>query len=138
MPTDTKTAWLMTAERAARTRGFDGFSYADLAESVGIRKASVHHHFPRKAALSVALMHRYQADKEAACARVDAAEPTGGARLGTYQPLSRGFRWWQKPLPLCVVFHEPRKPSFRSHRANRSLSDDDDRLVGSHVCSGQM
>jgi TetR/AcrR family transcriptional repressor of nem operon len=30
MTTDTKTALLNSAERAARTRGFDGFSYADL------------------------------------------------------------------------------------------------------------
>ncbi|EJP4955223.1 TetR/AcrR family transcriptional regulator, partial [Escherichia coli] len=28
--------------------GFLGFSYADLAEVIGIRKASIHHHFPGK------------------------------------------------------------------------------------------
>jgi hypothetical protein len=34
MPTDTKTALLMTAERAAPTRGFDGFSYADATTPI--------------------------------------------------------------------------------------------------------
>lgn len=31
-----------------RRRGYSGFSYADLAAAVGIRKASIHHHFPTK------------------------------------------------------------------------------------------
>lgn len=36
-------------------RGFSGFSYQDLAAALGIRKASVHHHFPQKADLGLAL-----------------------------------------------------------------------------------
>lgn len=36
-------------------RGFSGFSYQDLANGLGIRKASVHHHFPQKADLGLAL-----------------------------------------------------------------------------------
>jgi TetR/AcrR family transcriptional repressor of nem operon len=36
-------------------RGFSGFSYQDLANELGIRKASVHHHFPQKADLGLAL-----------------------------------------------------------------------------------
>ena len=28
--------------------GYNGFSYADVAAVVGIRKASIHHHFPTK------------------------------------------------------------------------------------------
>ncbi|QQP52679.1 Uncharacterized protein FKW44_004905 [Caligus rogercresseyi] len=59
MRIDTKTALLNSAEWLPVSRGFDGFSFADLAAEVGIRKASVHHHFPTKAALSVALMQRY-------------------------------------------------------------------------------
>lgn len=33
------------------TRGYNGFSYADLADAVGIRKPSIHFHFPAKADL---------------------------------------------------------------------------------------
>lgn len=36
-------------------RGFSGFSYQDLANELGIRKASVHHHFAQKADLGLAL-----------------------------------------------------------------------------------
>ena len=41
--------------RCARTLilagGYDGFSYADISKVVGIRNASIHHHFPRKSDL---------------------------------------------------------------------------------------
>ena len=41
MAIDTKTTLLDSAEPAARARGFDGFSYADLAPEVGISKANI-------------------------------------------------------------------------------------------------
>lgn len=47
------------AEAAARREGWDGFSFRRLAEAVGIKSASVHYHFPNKAALGVALTDRY-------------------------------------------------------------------------------
>ncbi|MDP2026901.1 TetR/AcrR family transcriptional regulator [Sulfuriferula sp.] len=37
-------------------RGFNDFSYADIANEVGIRKASLHHHFPTKTDLGLALI----------------------------------------------------------------------------------
>ncbi|SEB52857.1 TetR/AcrR family transcriptional regulator [Terriglobus roseus] len=41
-------------------RGYSAFSYADIAEIVAIRKASIHHHFPTKAALVVAVLRRHR------------------------------------------------------------------------------
>ena len=38
-----------------RERGFDGFSYLDISRELGITKASVHHHFPKKEDLGLAL-----------------------------------------------------------------------------------
>ena len=40
--------------------GYNGFSYADIAEVVGIRKASIHHHFPSKADLVLTLVRRHR------------------------------------------------------------------------------
>lgn len=104
MSIDTKTALLNSAERAARTLGFDGFSYADLAEDVGIRKASIHHHFPAKAALSVELMRRYYRDFETVCAEIDAEVTTGGARLLALIERYRSALDGGKSLCLCVSF----------------------------------
>lgn len=38
-----------------KTHGFENFSYQDLSRELGITKASIHHHFPKKADLGVAL-----------------------------------------------------------------------------------
>ena len=53
---DTRAALLDAAERLIRERGYAGVSYADLAGLVGVRKASIHHHFPGKADLALALL----------------------------------------------------------------------------------
>lgn len=42
--------------------GYNGFSYADISASVGISKASVHHHFPSKADLVTTVVKRYRED----------------------------------------------------------------------------
>ena len=38
--------------------GYHGFSYADLASQVGVAKASIHHHFPHKEDLALAVIAR--------------------------------------------------------------------------------
>jgi TetR/AcrR family transcriptional repressor of nem operon len=50
-----------TAHDLIAERGYFGFSYADIAETVGIRKASIHHHFPSKVDLVVATLKEYRA-----------------------------------------------------------------------------
>jgi len=48
------------AERLVQSRGYNAFSYADVAHAVGIRKASLHYHFATKADLGQALVARYR------------------------------------------------------------------------------
>lgn len=109
MVKDTKTALLDSAERAARTRGFDGFSYNDLANDVGIRKASIHHHFPTKALLSEELMKRYYTHLEATCTAIDTAHVTGSARLAALIGQYRNAIDDGKSLCLCVSFSSSRQ-----------------------------
>ncbi|HGA5462132.1 TPA: TetR/AcrR family transcriptional regulator [Salmonella enterica subsp. diarizonae serovar 50:k:z35] len=45
---------LKLADSLIQKNGFEGFSYADLAKEMGIRKASIHHHFPAKTDLGIA------------------------------------------------------------------------------------
>lgn len=51
--------------------GYKSFSYADLAERVGIRKASIHHHFPGKEDLVKAVVQEYRAEAQAGMAAMD-------------------------------------------------------------------
>lgn len=53
-------AILDAAQTRARTAGYSGFSFRDIATDVGIKSASVHYHFPTKADLAYALMERYR------------------------------------------------------------------------------
>src|SRR5881227_3263553 len=69
---DTATRTLDVAERLVQTRGFNGFSYADVAAELGISKASLHYHFPGKAELGEALIARYAARFAGARQRLDA------------------------------------------------------------------
>ncbi|MGL4962935.1 MAG: TetR/AcrR family transcriptional regulator [Inquilinus sp.] len=51
--------------------GYNGFSYADIAEVVGIRKPSIHHHFPTKADLVRTLASRYREEAVAGIAYME-------------------------------------------------------------------
>ena len=101
---DTRTALLDCAEAVMRARGYDGFSYADLAVAVGIRKASVHHHFHTKADLALALIERYAANFFSALDQIVVHHATGGARVAAYVAAGRAALDNGKKLCLCVAF----------------------------------
>ena len=84
---DTRTALLDEAEVLIRGRGYAGFSYADLATNVGIRKASIHHHFPSKADLAVALLAAYDARYDVALDNICASSNDGLGRIRAYASL---------------------------------------------------
>ena len=54
----TKTKILHVAERLTQTKGFNGFSYLDLAVEIGIKNSSIHYHFKAKGDLALALVER--------------------------------------------------------------------------------
>lgn len=75
---------LDAAERLAQTRGYNGFSYADVSVEVGITTASLHYHFPTKADLGRALVERYTASFGKALAAIRVAKRGAAARLSAY------------------------------------------------------
>lgn len=74
--------------RCARTLiiagGYNGFSYADISEVVGIRKASIHHHFPSKVDLVRTLLQRYREEAEAGIAALEHHHSDPANRLRAY------------------------------------------------------
>lgn len=81
--------------------GYNGFSYADIADVVGIRKASIHHHFPTKADLVRTLVLRYREDAQSGVA---ALENSGGQPLDILRTYADH---WAKCIedasrPFCV------------------------------------
>lgn len=75
------------AERLVQTRGYNGFSYADIAAQLGVTKASLHYHFATKAALGCALIERYATASAHALAVIDRELADPCARLRAYAEL---------------------------------------------------
>ena len=75
---------LASAQRLVQQRGFNGFSYADVAKEVGIRKASLHHHFPTKTDLGLALIESFTTQLQSAFNQVNSNIPDADAKLKAY------------------------------------------------------
>jgi TetR/AcrR family transcriptional repressor of nem operon len=86
-PNDTPTRILDIGERLVQVRGFNGFSYADVAAELDMTKAALHYHFPGKAELGRALIERYTERFVAALADIDARIPDAPAKLDAYAGL---------------------------------------------------
>ncbi|MGE7136733.1 TetR/AcrR family transcriptional regulator [Luteibacter sp. NPDC031894] len=85
-----------------QTRGYNGFSYADVAEQVEVRKASIHHHFPAKVDLAKAVVEQ---------SRAFIVEQTKLLEGSTFDPLRQlqfYTGYWEKCIadasaPFCVA-----------------------------------
>src|SRR5476651_1847209 len=80
---------LDVAQRLVQTRGFNAFSYADIAAELGISKPALHYHYPSKEALGDALIARYSERFFRELDAIDVAEQDAGARLSAYVGLYR-------------------------------------------------
>jgi TetR/AcrR family transcriptional repressor of nem operon len=70
-----KEAILAAAKRTAQAHGYAGLNFRDLAAEVGIKAASIYHHFPSKADLGAAVARRYWEDTEAGLTALAAEDP---------------------------------------------------------------
>lgn len=92
---------LACARRLILAGGYDGFSYADISTVVGIRKASIHHHFPSKTDLVTALVARHREEAEAGVAALEREVADPVDKLRAY------MGYWENciadtSVPFCV------------------------------------
>ena len=83
-------------------RGFSAFSYADIAAAIQIRKPSIHHHFPTKTALVVAVLERHRHRMQEAHAGLDKHVSSPLDRLQKY------IDYWEVCIrtmkePFCIA-----------------------------------
>jgi TetR/AcrR family transcriptional repressor of nem operon len=117
------------AEMLIQTRGYSAFSYQDIADSLGIRKASIHYHFPSKTDLGLAVVDRYVARFGAALTAI-AEDPsqTSMAMLEFYIEPYVGYAKSADQVCLCgalageILVLPPQLRSrvdgfFRAHQA---------------------
>ncbi len=100
MSVSTRDALLKSAEIQLRSKGYAAFSYADLSEEIGIRKASIHHHFPTKENLGEVLVTQYIALFTEKLQSIDQIHADPVARLREYSRLFQASVN-DRLLPLC-------------------------------------
>lgn len=88
MSSDSRERILAAAKKLAQARGYGGLNFRDLADDVGIKAASIYHHFPSKADLAVAVARRYWEDSAAYLGTLSAEEPERALRR-----YPETFRW---------------------------------------------
>ena len=117
---------LDVAEPCAQTRGFNGFSYADVAEQLLCTKASLHYHFPSKADLGRALIERYHRAFGQALEGIDRQTHEAREKLrryvGLYDSVMRNNR-----MCLCGML----AAEYDTESDTRVLPDAAERLLGS-------
>jgi TetR/AcrR family transcriptional repressor of nem operon len=84
---DTQNKILNSAQRLIQTRSFEGFSFQDIADEVGLRKASLYHHFESKDAIAIAVLARAAGWVGARLKEADGGDAS--ARLERYLDLFR-------------------------------------------------
>jgi len=72
------------AEALVAQRGFNAFSYADIAAEMNITKASLHYHFASKSELGTKLINRYHETFMVALEAISHETANAGARLRRY------------------------------------------------------
>jgi TetR/AcrR family transcriptional repressor of nem operon len=88
--TGTANQILDVAERLVQIRGFNAFSYADVAGELGLTNAALHYHFPSKSELGEALVARYATRFVGALAEIDESPADPPRKLDAYVELYAG------------------------------------------------
>ena len=97
----TADAILDHAQKLIVAGGYNGFSYGDISDAIGIRRASIHHHFPTKAHLVSVLVERYVGRAREGLQSIKTHVDDPAAQIGAY------LDYWQQCVtdgaqPFCV------------------------------------
>lgn len=93
---------IAAARQLIMRRGYNGFSYADISDAINIRKASIHHHFPAKTDLVIAVLDAWREAFAADVASLEASGADAIAQLRAY------IGHWERCIaddtaPFCVA-----------------------------------
>jgi len=92
------------AQSLLATRGYNGFSYADISEAVHISKASIHFHFPSKAELVQTVLRRYREQGREGLVALEKQVTDPLARLHAYTGYWEAcIREGTSPFCICAM-----------------------------------
>lgn len=100
-PNNTAEEILSCTRSLIMSSGYNGFSYADISKVVGVRNATIHHHFPTKADLVKALIVDYRWKAQLGMAELERNVPEPSEQLRAY------VHYWESCIsdgtaPFCI------------------------------------
>lgn len=105
-PATTSERILEAAADLIQSRGYNGFSYLDIAKRVGIRKASVHHHFPTKGDLGQAVVRHFMARYTKVMKSIEADHDPGLDRIMAFADIAGGMLDQRHVCPCAMLATE--------------------------------
>src|ERR1700758_5231717 len=101
MSKNAKEAILEAARRTAQAHGYGGLNFREIGAEVGIKAASIYHHFPSKADLGAAVAKRYWENTAAELEALWAATGDPTEALRAYPGLFRRSLEEDNRMCLC-------------------------------------
>ena len=89
------------AEGLIQERGYNGFSYDDVAKLIGIRKPSIHHHFATKSELAAVVAQRYTHRFREQLLKIEGQYAQAPERLTAYSQLFEATYLRDQKLCVC-------------------------------------
>ena len=91
------------AQQYIQQRGYNGFSFRDLANGIGVKSSSIHYHFASKAQLAIAVTSRYRRNFTAATVQLEAKNPTATDVLIAYAQIFISTLEDDRKACLCAM-----------------------------------
>ena len=126
------------AQELVQARGYNAFSFRDLAQRVGIKSASVHYYFPTKGDLAEALVVRYRAQFGAQLRRISESGGDETARLRAYSELIYRSFASNNLICLCgMLATDAASLPPQAQREVRGFFEDNESWLGQLLESGR-
>jgi TetR/AcrR family transcriptional regulator, transcriptional repressor for nem operon len=129
---------LTVAQKNIQTKGFNGFSYRDLAMEIGIKTSSIHYYFPSKNDLALALV---MAHREAFNLELEKILSSGGderSQLAAYVELFANNLAVDNKFCLCgMLASEINSLSSQVRQAIQGFFEDNERWLSQLIANGQ-
>ncbi|MBC3860976.1 TetR/AcrR family transcriptional regulator [Undibacterium jejuense] len=109
------------AESLIQERGYNGFSYDDVAKLVGIKKPSIHHHFATKGELAAVVAQRYTHRFKESLLQIEGHHVKAQDRLTAYADLFEKTFSTNKHLCVCGMLgaESSSLPDLVNHEVER-------------------
>lgn len=129
---------LTVAQEKLQINGFNGFSYRDLAQEIGIKTSSIHYHFPTKDDLALALVTNYREAFDIELAKISSPDGDARSKLEKYVKLFESNLAVDNKFCLCgMLASEINSLSDRVKQEIQSFFSDNELWLSSLIANGQ-